>query len=214
MIAERRVHGIYAVTPEDLDDERLMARVEAALLGGARVVQYRNKHGLPGVRRRQATALLAVCRRHGALLLINDHTELAAAIGADGVHLGHEDGEIAQARAALGPEAVIGASCYNALENACQAEQAGASYVAFGSFFPSLTKPDAVRAPLTLLHEAKRRLSLPVVAIGGITPENGASLITAGADAIAVISALFDAPDVRAAASRLSRLFSEAREKP
>lgn len=213
MIAERAVHGLYAVTPEERDDRTLVSKVEAALAGGARIVQYRNKLASLDVRRGQAAALLRACRRHGALLIVNDHTELAAAIGADGVHLGAEDGEIAQARTTLGPRAIIGASCYNALDLARKAEQAGASYVAFGSFFSSRTKPNAVPAPLTLLEEAKRRLSSPVVAIGGVTAENAPPLIAAGADAIAVISALFDAADVRAAAERLSRLFASTREQ-
>lgn len=208
MINEVGVRGVYAVTPDGLDDEHLVAKVDAALLGGARVVQYRNKNAADDVRLRQAKALATVCRRHRVPLIINDHTELAATVGADGVHLGKDDGEIAKARAALGPDALIGASCYNVLDNAWKAQQAGASYVAFGSFFPSATKPDAVRASIVLLQEAKQRLSIPVVAIGGISEDNAARLVAAGADAIAVISALFDAPDVRAAAVRLSNFFS------
>lgn len=205
----RNIHGLYAVTPDGLEDADLVARVDAALLGGATVVQYRNKRATPEARDRQARALIGVCRRHAAPLIINDHLELAAAVGADGVHLGSEDGAIAEARAVLGPHAIIGASCYDRIDNARYAQQSGASYVAFGSYFLSGTKPEAARASPDLLREAKRMLSLPIVAIGGITRDNAKPLLAAGADSIAVISALFDAADVRAAAAQLAQLFLE-----
>lgn len=204
----RRIAGLYAVTPDELDVTRLTAQVRAALAGGANFVQYRNKIAAPAVRREQAKALLSVCRGHGVPLIINDHTELALDIGADGVHLGSEDGSISVAREKLGPERIIGASCYNLLETARRAQQAGANYVAFGSFFPSGVKPGAAHAPLALLREAKLELSLPVVAIGGITLASAPQLIAAGADSVAVISALFSAPDIRAAARELSELFT------
>ncbi|MGQ0751061.1 MAG: thiamine phosphate synthase [Betaproteobacteria bacterium] len=203
-----RISGLYAVTPDGLHDGPLLEKVEAALEGGARLVQYRNKSAGSEVHTRQARALLALCRRHGAPLIINDHTELAAAIGADGVHLGREDGDIAEARARLGAQAMVGASCYNELARAHAAYRAGATYVAFGSFFPSEVKPGAVRAPLQLLQQARQEFDLPVVAIGGINRTNAAQIVAAGADSIAVISALFCAPDVRAAAAHLSRLFA------
>ncbi len=201
------VSGLYAITPDGLDDSKLIAQVHAALTGGARLVQYRNKGAEPAVCRRQAKALLPLCRRYRAPLIVNDHTDLALEIGADGVHLGNEDESIAAARARLGPLAIIGASCYNRLESARKAQQAGATYVAFGSFFPSSVKPGAVHAPLTLLHEAKRELMLPVVAIGGIDHINAPQLVAAGADSVAVISALFSAEDVRSVALHFSKLF-------
>ena len=201
------IAGLYAVTPDELDDSKLIAQVHAALSGGAKLVQYRNKRAQLATCRRQAKALLALCRRHGAPLIVNDHAALALEIGADGVHLGSEDDSIDVARAQLGPAAIIGVSCYNELETAIKAQQAGATYVAFGSFFPSSIKPDAVHAPLTLLHDAKRELMLPVVAIGGIDHANAPQLIAAGADSVAVISALFSAKDIRRAALHFSKLF-------
>ena len=201
------IAGLYAVTPDELDDSKLIAQVHAALSGGAKLVQYRNKRAPLTTCRRQAKALLALCRRHGAPLIVNDHAALALEIGADGVHLGSEDGSIDVARAQLGPAAIIGVSCYNELETAIKAQQAGATYVAFGSFFLSSIKPVAVHAPLTLLHEAKRELMLPVVAIGGIDHANAPQLIAAGADSVAVISALFSAKDIRRAALHFSKLF-------
>ncbi len=201
------IAGLYAVTPDELDDSKLIAQVHAALSGGAKLVQYRNKRAQLATCRRQAKALLALCRRHGAPLIVNDHAALALEIGADGVHLGSEDGSIDVARAQLGPAAIIGVSCYNELETALKAQQAGASYVAFGSFFPSSIKPAAAHAPLTLLHEAKRELMLPVVAIGGIDHANAPQLIAAGADSVAVISALFSAEDIQSAALHFSKLF-------
>jgi len=203
----REISGLYAVTPDDADTPRLTARAEAALAGGARLLQYRNKAASPATRLAQARALAALCRRFRVPLIINDHLELALAVGADGLHLGAEDGSLAAARARLGPGKILGASCYDRLALALEAEGRGADYVAFGSFFPSGVKPGAVRAPLELLRDAKRRLPLPVVAIGGITPENAPQLIAAGADGIAVISALFEADDVAAAARRFSALF-------
>ncbi|MGQ0525347.1 MAG: thiamine phosphate synthase [Betaproteobacteria bacterium] len=204
----RRISGLYAVTPDALDDAPLLAKVDAALKGGARLVQYRNKSADASVRSRQARALLALCHRHGVPLIVNDHARLAAAIGADGLHIGRGDGDIAQARAMLGSQALIGASCYDRLDSARAAAAAGASYVAFGSFFPSDVKPNAVRPPLDLLRQAKREIGLPVVAIGGINRTNAGQLIAAGADSIAVISAVFSAADVRAAAAELDQLFA------
>lgn len=202
-----RISGLYAVTPDEHDTALLVAKVREALAGGARLVQYRNKSADTAVRREQAEALLETCRAYGVPLIINDHLELALQIGADGVHLGGEDGSIAAARAKLGTERIIGASCYDLLQNARDARRAGATYVAFGSFFASEVKPSAVRAPLELLHEARQILAAPVVAIGGITQENAWRLIAAGADSVAVISALFSAPDIRAAARQFSDLF-------
>lgn len=202
------ISGLYAVTPDLADTPRLTAMAAAALAGGARLLQYRNKSAAPAARLAQARALLALCRKFRVPLIVNDHLELALAVDADGLHLGAEDGSLAAARERLAAGKILGASCYDRLELALEAVGRGADYVAFGSFFPSSVKPGAVRAPLDLLREAKRRLSVPVVAIGGITPENAPQLIAAGADGIAVVSALFGTDDVGAAARRFSALFA------
>jgi len=206
--ATPRVAGLYAIADSTylLDDDFVPA-VRAALAGGARVVQYRDKKNPPARRETLARALNAICREHGVPLLINDDVPLAAAVGAAGVHLGREDPGIGAARATLGLTALIGVSCYNELTRARTAQDAGADYVAFGRFFPSRTKPQAVPAAPELLRAARAALRIPIVAIGGITPENGASLITAGADALAVIEGVFNQPDIRAAAERYARLF-------
>ncbi|MEK7815994.1 MAG: thiamine phosphate synthase [Pseudomonadota bacterium] len=205
-----RLHGLYAIADTHyLDAARLAPAVEAAIAGGARVVQYRDKRHDAASRVRQALDLAAICRRHGVLFLVNDDVVLAEAAGADGVHLGRGDMPLSEARRRLGAEKIIGVSCYNELERALAAERTGADYVAFGSFFPSRTKPQAVRATPDLLRAAKQRLHIPVVAIGGITPENGAVLIEAGADMLAVIEGVFAQPDVSAAAKRYARLFPE-----
>ncbi len=205
-----RLHGLYAIADTHyLEAARLAPAVEAAIAGGARVIQYRDKRHDAASRVRQARDLAAICRRHGVLFLVNDDVVLAESAGADGVHLGHGDMLPAAARRLLGPGKIIGVSCYNELERALAAERAGADYVAFGSFFPSRTKPQAVRATPDLLRAAKQRLHIPVVAIGGITPENGAVLIEAGADMLAVIEGVFAQPDVSAAAKRYARLFPE-----
>lgn len=201
------ISGLYAITPECADTARLLRMVEQVLDGGARLVQYRNKQGDVALRHEQASELLALCRRYHAPLIINDDLRLADLTGADGVHLGKDDGSVREARLILGAGKIIGVSCYNDLQRGLDAESHGADYTAFGSFFTSATKPGAVTAPLTLLHEAKRVLTIPIVAIGGITADNAGSLITAGADAVAVITALFDSADIRAAASHIATLF-------
>jgi thiamine-phosphate pyrophosphorylase len=198
--------GVYALTPECADTARLLAMVEAALKGGAAAVQYREKTGDVALRHEQASELLALCHQYDVPLIINDDLRLADLADADGVHLGREDASLREARLILGPEKLVGVSCYQSLGQAREAQAGGADYVAFGSFYSSPTKPQAGRAPLQLLREASE-LKLPVVAIGGITLDNAAALIEAGADAIAVISALFGAPDIEAAARELNRLF-------
>ena len=202
-----KINGLYAITPECADTGRLLQLVERALSGGARLVQYRNKQGDTALRHEQTSELLALCKRFHAPLIINDDLRLADLSGADGVHLGKGDGGIREARFILGPGKIIGVSCYNNLQRAREAQERGADYAAFGSFFTSITKPGAVIAPLNLLREAKQDLRIPVVAIGGITPDNAHVLIESGADALAVVSALFDSTDVRAAAEKFSRLF-------
>jgi thiamine-phosphate pyrophosphorylase len=207
----RPLRGLYVITPDRAANGSadpgppLVDLVASAIQGGARVVQYRDKG--PGWSRRQAAALLTLCRAAGIPLIVNDDIELAAAVGADGVHLGRDDADPRRAREVLGPEALIGVSCYDRLDLALAAERAGAGYVAFGSFFPSPTKPHAVRPGPDLLTEARRALGVPLVAIGGITPQNAGALITAGADMVALISGIFSAPDVTAAAQAYSRLF-------
>jgi thiamine-phosphate pyrophosphorylase len=203
------IAGLYALTPDRSDTDSMTDFVGAALEGGAATIQYRNKTAAPELRLRQARALHDLCAAHGAIFIINDDIDLASAIDADGVHLGRGDAAIALARARLRATALIGASCYDSLELAEAAVAAGADYIVFGSFFPSNTKPDAVRAGLSLLTTAKARWSVPVVAIGGITPDNAELLIEAGADAVAVISALFDAADVAAAARSFVALFNK-----
>jgi thiamine-phosphate pyrophosphorylase len=202
-----RVAGLYAVTPDEPDTTRLLAGVEAALAGGAQALQYRNKSADAKLRLAQGRALVGLCMKYRRPLIINDHLDLALALDADGLHLGSEDGALAEARARLGAEKILGASCYDRLDSALQAQRAGATYVAFGSFFPSSVKRGAVRAPISLLAAARAQLSVPVVAIGGITLDNAPRLIEAGAHGIAVISALFGAPDVRVAARDFSALF-------
>ncbi len=208
MINASRIIGLYAIADTQyLDDAHLLPAVSESIAGGARIVQYRDKKHGAADRARQAGELASLCRKLGTLFIVNDDVELAKQVQAVGVHLGREDASLAQARALLGLQAIIGVSCYNDLARAVKAQAEGADYVAFGSFFPSRTKPQAVRAGLELLCAAKQKLHVPVVAIGGITPENGAHLLAAGADALAVIEGVFGQADVRAAAERYARLF-------
>ena len=200
------IKGLYAVTPDVADTALLLAKVEPVLAAGARLLQYRNKSADAARRGEQARALRAVCRRHAATLIINDDVTLARAIDADGVHVGADDPALAIAREQLGSQKIIGVSCYDDLQRARAAATQGADYVAFGSFFASAVKPGAVRAPLSVLPAA-RALGVPVVAIGGITLGNAGGLIAAGADAVAVISALFAAPDPAGATRNFCRLF-------
>ena len=194
----RRLRGLYAITPPEL------SRVEDALASGALcALQYRAKHALPAARLREAQRLLERCRAHRVPFIVNDDVELALAVRADGVHLGREDGDLAAARARL-PGRLLGASCYDRPELARRAVAAGADYVAFGSVFASATKPAADRAPLALFA---LELGVPKVAIGGITLENAPQVLAAGADCVAVITDLFDAPDVAARARAYGRLF-------
>lgn len=190
--------GLYAITPDETDTGRLLARVETVLSAGAAWLQYRNKQADDRLRGLQARALQPLCHHHGVPLIINDDWRLAAAIGADGAHLGQHDGELAAARDALGAGAILGSSCHDDLELARAARAAGADYVAFGAFFPSPTKPQARRAAPDLLRDSAA-FGVTRVAIGGITPDNARELVLAGADLLAVISGVFDAPDPAAA---------------
>jgi thiamine-phosphate pyrophosphorylase len=201
------LRGLYAITDPRLTAGRVLEdRVRAALRGGARLIQYRDKGADTGRRLAEADLLQRLCIAHDASLIVNDDVELAARVGAAGVHLGRTDTGLSRARERLGPRAIIGISCYDRLDLALAAQDAGADYVAFGSFFPSPTKPDAVEAPLSLLERARERLDIPICAIGGITLANAGTVIAAGADMIAVISDLFGAVDVEARAQALSRL--------
>lgn len=208
-----QIAGLYAITPDIADTPELLLRSRAALNGGARVLQYRNKTASPALRSIQALALQQLCAEFSVPLIINDHLELALAVNAAGLHLGGDDGDIAAARERLGPGKLLGASCYDRIELAQSAVAAGADHIAFGSFFASSIKPDAVRPPLDLISRAKKQFRLPVVAIGGITPHNAPQLISAGVDAVAVISAVFTAPDVAAAAREFQNLFEPRHEK-
>lgn len=200
--------GLYAITDALLiADDLLLHAVEQALLGGAQLIQYRDKSGNSTRQLTQAQALSALCQRYNVPLIINDDVELAAACAAAGVHLGRDDPALAAARARLGKQALIGVSCYNRLELAVAAEQAGADYVAFGAIFPSPTKPGETRASVALLREARAALRIPIAAIGGITPDNAPLLLDVGADMLAVVSGVFAQPDIRAAAARYAALF-------
>ena len=190
--------GLYPITPDEADTARLLARVEPLLDAGIALLQYRNKAAGDALRREQATALQAMCAQANVPLVINDDAVLAHETGAAGVHLGEDDGDIAAARALLGPDAIVGASCYDELARAERAIAAGANYVAFGAFFPTTTKITTRRATPELLREAAK-FGVPRVAIGGITPANAKPLIDAGADLIAVIGSVFDAADPVAA---------------
>ncbi len=203
------ISGLYAITPDCADGGVLLHGVRAALAGGAGVLQYRNKAADAALRLRQARALRALTREFSVPLIINDDAALAAEVGADGVHLGEGDGSLRAARALLGADKIIGVSCYNRASLAREAATAGADYVAFGAFYPSTIKPGAVRAEAALLREVRAELPLPIVAIGGITAANGAELISAGADALAVISALFGAADIGSAAQEFRALFRQ-----
>jgi thiamine-phosphate pyrophosphorylase len=202
------LNGLYAVTPEMADAAALAAKVEAALRGGARIVQYRSKSANMALRRSQASSIARLCRSWKATFIVNDSAELARELDADGVHLGKNDITVGLAREVLAPGKLIGVSCYNEMGRARQARAQGADYVAFGSFFPSATKPLAPAAGKELLRLAATELTLPVVAIGGVNTGNAGALIAAGADCIAVLSALFDAPDIEAQARRFARLFN------
>lgn len=209
-----RIHGLYAITdPTLIPDRQLLPAAEAALRGGARLLQYRDKTASPAQRRQRASQLQALCRKHSALFLVNDDPTLAADIDADGVHIGQSDGGIARARQLLGPDKIIGVTCHSNLILAEQAADAGADYVAFGRFFPSRTKPQAPPADPLILDQARQRLTIPLVAIGGVDADNGCQLLAQGADALAVIHALFShqSPEqIEQAARRLAALFSPA----
>lgn len=203
------LRGLYAVTPEGLALDPLLAQVGAALKGRARLVQYRDKSHDAARRAATARALLSLCREFGARLLINDDLPLVLAVNADGVHLGAADGDLRAARQALGAGALLGASCYADFDRARAAVSAGADYVAFGAVYPSATKPQAEPAPWSLFTRCRSELKVPACAIGGITVDRARPLLAAGADLLAVIGDLFEAPDVAARAAAYQQLFEE-----
>lgn len=201
--------GLYAITDSGLHTgEALEQAVTRAIAGGAAVIQYRDKSGDEDRRYAEAAMLARICRRHGVPMIVNDDVELAVAAGADGVHLGRDDADPSLARSRLGNECIIGVSCYNSADRAEAARREGADYVAFGSMFSSATKPDATRADIETIQLARRRIRLPIVAIGGITPDNGALLLDAGVDLLAVVSGVFACDDPADSARRYARLFS------
>lgn len=207
--ARSELHGLYAIT-DGRRGESLLCSVTAAIAGGTRLVQYRDKSADHERRRQEATDLLKICRLARIPLIINDDVALAAEVGADGVHLGQEDTDLDRARARLGPEAIVGVTCHGSLELAKRAHRRGADYVAFGRFYDSASKPGAPPVAASVLRLARRRLPIPIAAIGGITADNGAALVCAGADMLAVIQGLFGADDVAAAACRLAALFDRS----
>lgn len=207
------IAGLYAITPDLADTELLCQMVDASILGGARIVQYRNKVADEKLCLQQASALLEICRKKQVPLIINDHVELCLVINADGVHIGGDDGDIAAIKNMIGEDKLLGVSCYGEFARAEAAKKAGADYVAFGACFASKTKPNAPRAELSLFNQVKP-LNIPSVAIGGITLQNAHLAKQAGADAIAVIGELYNqahdkatAAKVKATAEQFSSIF-------
>ncbi|MBL8490982.1 MAG: thiamine phosphate synthase [Rhodocyclaceae bacterium] len=209
MTAAEGLRGLYAITPRDNLLPRLSAMVSMALDGGVRLVQYRNDFAPPPLRRAQAAEMVRICRAAGARLIVADDVRLTLEVGADGVHLGRGDGDPAAARQVLGPGRILGVSCYDDLARAESATAAGADYLAVGSVFASATKPDATRASLQTVAEAKRRFAVPVAAAGGITLQNVQQVLAAGADMVAVVTDLFDTMDIRGRAAAYGKLFEE-----
>ena len=201
--------GLYVITDcVNFDTPGLVSRTGQILDAGIAALQYRDKTTDASLRLERAIALQHLCRRHNTVFLINDDLELAARIGADGVHVGREDATYERCRTTLGPEAIIGISCYNQLDLALLAQNNGADYVAFGSFYPTTTKNTEYKADTALLMLARRSLTVPVAAIGGITPENGAVLVNAGADLLAVVSSVYASDDPRQAVGKFNALFN------
>jgi len=209
VLVPHKIHGLYAVTPDEQDTDVLLAKVEAALRGGVSVLQYRNKRADHKLQTQQARAILPLCRQYRVPFIINDSIKLCLTLDADGVHLGADDGNLAEARDRLGAHKILGASCYNRLDLALAAANAGADYAAFGACFASGTKPNAPVAALSLFAEARQLVQIPLVAIGGITLENAARAAAAGADAVAVVGALFNAGNSHESITQVARDFSQ-----
>jgi thiamine-phosphate pyrophosphorylase len=199
--------GLYLVTPDWDDTEKLVAVSDAGLRGGAALLRDRHKTASAALRREQAAALLAVCRRHGKPFIINDYPELCVELDAEGVHVGGTDAAVTEVRRQVGPQRIVGASCYGSLEMAQAAQAAGASYVAFGGFYPSRIKKYEVSTPVDIVTRARDMVALPNVVIGGMTRENAPPLVAAGTDMVAVISSVYFADDPEGAARELASLF-------
>ena len=204
-----KINGLYAITPELENTGDLLDKTRQVLEGGAQLVQYRNKSANRILLREQAGLLLQLCREYTVPLIINDYLDLTIEIGADGLHVGQHDAAIAKARNQLGDNKIIGASCYNNLNLALQAEKEGVDYVAFGAFFPSLTKPNTVSATMNLIAEAKNKITVPIVGIGGIRLTNAKKIIQSGCAAIAVCNDLFQSVNIKAKAAQYAQLFAE-----
>ena len=202
------MNGLYLVTPDWDDTQKMLAATEAGLRGGAAIVQYRHKTASPELRREQASQLLALCRRYGKPFIVNDFVELCMELDADGIHVGGTDMSVAQVRAAVGPSKIVGASCYGSMELARNAHAAGASYVAFGGFYPSRVKKYEVSTPPEIVAQAKKEIPVPNVVIGGMTQENSVPLVAQGADMVAAISSVYFADDPEAAARAFVQLFA------
>ncbi|HEX7648904.1 MAG TPA: thiamine phosphate synthase [Noviherbaspirillum sp.] len=200
--------GLYLDTPDWDDTQKMLAATEAGLRGGAAIVQYRHKTASPELRREQASQLLALCRRYGKPFIVNDFVELCMELDADGIHVGGTDMSVAQVRAAVGPSKIVGASCYGSMELARNAHAAGASYVAFGGFYPSRVKKYEVSTPPEIVAQAKKEIPVPNVVIGGMTQENSVPLVAQGADMVAAISSVYFADDPEAAARAFVQLFA------
>jgi thiamine-phosphate pyrophosphorylase len=201
------IKGLYAITPDSADLNTLIQKTQWAIEGGAFMVQYRSKILNRDVKMQQCVAILRLCREYDVPCIVNDDVEMCRTLKADGVHLGEKDDNIAEVRRILGENAIIGSSCYNQIERAKSAQNEGASYVAFGAMFPTSTKPNAPRATLALLKEAKREIRIPIVAIGGITVNNAQEVIEAGVDAIAVINSLYESKTIKETAETLTKMF-------
>lgn len=207
-----KLNGIYVITDQQLTPaDTIETCVQQAINGGCKIVQYRDKTSSEAQRLKQATALNQLCRKNDVLFIINDDIALAKKSAAHGVHIGKNDASMKQARELLGPDSIIGVSCYNSLQQAIDAEKQGASYVAFGRFFDSSIKPHAVQATPALLQQATQQITIPIAAIGGINRHNAADLLDAGADMLAVISSVFAQKDIKSATSNLSELFNVKR---
>ena len=204
-----KISGLYAITPDLNHTNDLLNKTRQVLEGGVKLVQYRNKSANDSLRREQAKLLLPLCREHNALLIINDHLEIAIEIDADGVHVGKNDVPVSAAKNLLGHNKIVGTSCYNQLDLAMQAQKDGADYIAFGAFFSSLTKPNAVSVSISLVNQAQKELSIPIVGIGGIQLANARIVIQSGCAAIAVCHDLFQAENIKATAEHYVQLFAE-----
>ena len=201
------IKGLYVITPDMADLNTLIHKTKLAIEGGAFMVQYRSKIRDHDVKMHQCAAILRLCREKGVPCIVNDDVDMCRILNADGVHLGEKDDKIEDVRSILGDDAIIGSSCYDQLERAKQAQKEGANYVAFGAMFPTPTKPDAPRATLALLREAKSEIQIPIVAIGGITVNNAHDVIKTGIDAIAVITSLYEAKSIKETAETFLKMF-------